>query len=130
MLLKGTFIKYIKDIEGQTIKNLKSQSIDDLISYTVAFYETNSKYIYILINTAHSTNFSNKFKNILKSVIFDYYNLSKDNIENEYYVEFALSALIGTFSFWYKNNKNIDIEKLASLVNPLIKNTLSPIIKI
>lgn len=118
----------IHDIKIQAKLTLNSKSTLDLITYTASFYESNSQYIYILLSKPVAPTFESKVKNTLRPIILEHFNLNEKNSKNEYIVEFALSALIGSFTYWYDNNKNITLEELTSIINPLVKGVLEPII--
>lgn len=124
-LLEQVEDSLIEDIKKQAVNSLTSSSIDDLILKSADFYNNNSKYLLILIGSSKSSGFESKLKDTLRPLILNYYKFEKDDIEAEYLIEFALSALIGTLTYWFQRNKNITVQELVSIINPVIKNIIS-----
>lgn len=116
----------IQDMEKQAFYSMSNSSLDEIIPKSVKFYSDNSKYLRILLGQNGSPTFALKFKNLLHPMIQKYYHLDDINVETEYVIEFTLSALLGTLTYWFENDKNISIEKLIEIVNPIIKTILNP----
>lgn len=115
----------IEDIKKQAVNSLTNSSIDDLILKSADFYNNNSKYLFILLGSSGSPAFASKLKDTLRPIILHYYNLEKENSRAEYLIEFSLSALLGTLTYWFQKNKDITIQELVSIINPAIKNVIS-----
>lgn len=136
---RTTFYEYFTDVsdlkeqaEDLLIEKIKSQSnnillnnsFDEYIATSVAFYEVNSDYLRILLNTNVSPDFLSRLRDILRPHILQYIPVEKRNIQTDYLIEFALSGLFGIIAYWFQSNKNITAEDLTGLVTPIVKSII------
>lgn len=118
----------IEDIKKQAVNSLTSKSIDDLILKSANFYNDNSKFLMILLGGSGGPTFASKLKDTVRPIILNYYNFDKNNSQCEYLIEFALSALLGTLTYWFQKNKDITVQEFISIINPVIKDVISHIV--
>jgi len=119
----------IEESKKQVTNNLSNNSLDELIYKSIAFYNSNSQYLYILLGNNGNPAFANKLKNALRPKIYHELNLQENNIQAEYMIEFALSAILGTVTHWFERNKDIPIEELIKIINHIIKNGVIPAVE-
>lgn len=114
----------ISKIEKQAINSLSNNSMDVFISDSVVFYNANSKYLQIIAGSNRCSAFISKLKSVLHPLILQYLTSNSKNTQPDYLIEFALSGLLGTITYWFESQKNISIEDLTELINPIVKNIL------
>lgn len=124
-LLEQVEDELISDIEKQANNSLTNNSMDDLIMKSVDFYNDNSQYLSLLLGSSGSPAFASKLKDTVRPLVFKYYNFEDEDTRAEYLIEFVLSALFGTLTFWFQKNKNITAQELVITINPIIKSILS-----
>lgn len=81
-----------------------------------------NKYYSVLLGENGDPSFSAKLKNSLKQKLIAHLTDGENQIELDYRLEFILSAMIGIFSYWIKQNNSISKEKLVSLILDIMKN--------
>lgn len=116
----------INEAKLQVIDKLSTNTIEELISKSVQFYNTNAKYLYILLGNNGNPAFSHKLKKVLRSQIKQELHVKENNIKAEYLSEFALSATLGVVTYWFERKKDIQLEELLKIINPIIKEAISP----
>ncbi len=136
---RGTFYEYFTDIYDvlEQIEESLIPSLDELPPITilnqnmgmpfdmfVKFYEQNSKYYSVLLGDNGDPSFASKLKNsikpILKQAFSEKYDLNP--IKFDFILEYVLSAMIGTMSYWFTQNKVLPLEDLITLINDLMEN--------
>ena len=94
---------------------------DDVIKYLSAIYEEHGENLSILFK---SQSFVERYKKILKPAFMKYFKIDAQNIQSEITCEFAISAIIGSFNYWYKNREKIPAKKFISQVRKNLKRLL------
>ena len=114
-----------KDIQNSE-KNSNTSSIffdgfkrftDKYGEYIVIFHEKGNRHFYI------------KFKELIKKDVYEYLNFNiKDENQKEFLFEFLFSSLINSYTYWYRNQKIMDLETFVKFTNNILLNGTNSII--
>lgn len=74
----------------------------------------------ILLTGEHSSKFAMKLKKAIMPVIISAFHIPTDDIKAVYALDFYLSGIISIMSEWQKNNQELSVEELGSLVRTLL----------
>ncbi|PKM71854.1 MAG: TetR/AcrR family transcriptional regulator [Firmicutes bacterium HGW-Firmicutes-16] len=135
---RGTFYEYFTDVYDvlEQIENSLIPSLDELPPVSTptgslgmplgAFFELynkNNKYYSILLGERGDPAFASKLKNSIKPIIMQvfYDKTNVDRKELDYILEYTLSAMIGTMSYWFNQSDTLTNEKLHELINRLME---------
>lgn len=136
---RGTFYEYFTDIYDvlEHIEESLIPTLDELPPITIGnenmgmpidmfmkLYEENSKYYSVLLGDNGDPAFASKLKKftkpILKKAFSEKHGL--DPIEFDFILEYVLSAMIGTMSYWFRDDKVLTAEDLMALMHDLMEN--------
>jgi hypothetical protein len=87
-------------------------------------YEQNGKYYSVLLGDNGDPAFASKIKNSIKPLIMQAVSgkVDRNDIELDFILEYILSAMIGTVSYWFRMNKVLPAEDLIALMYQLMDN--------
>ncbi len=87
-------------------------------------YEQNGKYYSVLLGDNGDPAFASKIKNSIKPLIMQAISgkVDRNDIELDFILEYILSAMIGTVSYWFRMNKVLPAEELMALMYQLMDN--------
>lgn len=142
---RGTFYVYFKDvydildkIEEMILPDIHSDfcqcinQIDStkLLPIFMEDYERKSKYLKVLLSKDGDPNFPSKFKSIvkpiIKSKIKEHYTI--DELTLDYSLEYICSAILGTSTYWFQNDKNLPFETYMSLIQKFTLDGIFPLL--
>ena len=135
---RGTFYEYFTDVYDvlEYIENSLIPTLDELPPISVSnetigrplegffeLYEQNNKYYSVLLGDRGDPAFASKLKNSIKPILMAIFkkNINVDKIELDYILEYTLSAMIGTMSYWFMQKDSISKGKLHELINRLME---------
>lgn len=136
---RGTFYEYFIDvydvleqIENGLIPGLnemphttfQGESFGVPFDLFIGLYEKNSRYYSVLLGKKGDPNFTSKLKDSVKPVLLSAVSRPDgiSEIEFDFILEYALSAMIGVMSYWFEKDKPLAAEKLVSLMYKLMQN--------
>ncbi|HOO73784.1 MAG TPA: TetR/AcrR family transcriptional regulator [Tepiditoga sp.] len=142
---RSTFYEYFKDthdvldqIEDKVIPKLEeipplnslSEKEATPFNLFMKIYEKNSKYYCLLLGEKGDPYFSQKFKNALKPLIIETFlkNYKKDYLKLDFLLEFILSGMIGTMTYWFGKNKILNSDELFEVVHSFMKKGVNSFI--
>lgn len=107
-------------------ENFKAQFPD------MKFFKENEKWMKVLIGIYGKSDIIERIKENIKAIICTHLGFQKDSMtpEMEYLLEYLVSANASVFIKWIKNEKNVDIEKLADIVSTsMIQGPITALMK-
>lgn len=139
-----TFYQYFTDIDN-LLEYAEDKLINELIAYldiainnleskdniikAAETYEHFGYYLSILLGPNGDPAFSTKYKNALKPLLFNKFNLDNNDPRIDIICDFSLGAIISSLVNWYDKKMPISPESLASLLNTLLTEGLISLIK-
>lgn len=134
---RTTFYMYFKDkyeilsyFEDKLIENITKYmktnfSInnfnDDLVRLIASIYDNNGIYLSILLSNRGDPLFINKLKKAIKQCFYD--NINR-NTKIDITLEFSISAVISSFTFWYQNKSSMSSYEFVKTLNYLLTNNI------
>lgn len=134
---RSTFYEYftdvydlLNDLEDDVLDYFKERLMNDLdilnddevIKRVTAIYEAKGEYLSVFLTNAH---FTGKLRTLLKPIIYLSLPIKKDNIYLDFIIEFAISSIIGTLTYWYQHQQVISLNEAITLVRSMLtKGTL------
>ena len=139
---RGTFYEYFIDVYDvlDQIEQSLIPSLDELppttrVKHNVdmpfdmffKLYEQNSKYYSVLLGDNGDPAFASKMKRSIKPLIMKSISEKVDTnaVELDFILEYILSAMIGTVSYWFQMNKVLPAEDLIELMYLLMDNKVN-----
>ena len=134
---RSTFYKYFVDIydvldqwedsliqhlEEKVLNSLEVDQNNDILQTLADFYESMGKYLTVLLGKKGDPHFAQKLKAVMRSALIKPFGLPETDIHTAYILEFGLSAIIATITYWYQNNKNLPSKELISLLRSMLAN--------
>ena len=142
---RTTFYRYFNDIsdiltqlEDEIINNLKKDinnkgtpNNHQGIFYE-GFKEFTDKYgeyiVYFYLKG--NVNFHNKFKDLVKTDVYDYLEFNVDDeIKKDFIFEFLFSSLLNQYSYWYKHKNVMPLQSFVELSNTILSNGVKSILE-
>lgn len=120
-VLEKIEINLISKLQELPIKQLSSSDEPFPFEVLISTYSCHSKYLMVLLGDQGDPAFQGRIKASIKPMIKETLIAqgAKDDFELEYTLEYALSAMIGTLSYWFSQEKAPSIEKLVELLTDL-----------
>lgn len=135
---RGTFYVYFKDvydvleqIEDSLIPDFHNEekarmmvsegNMDMLIEFIVNEFNSQSKYLSVLLSDRGDPKFPNRYKENIKPLIKSRMKLNSDvdPLKLDFALEFFMSALFGALSHWYKLGQPISTKEFLILIHDL-----------
>ena len=139
---RSTFYEYFVDIydvlnqlEDALLEYLKEQVLsslenglndDDIIQKLANVYETKGDYWGTLLGENGDPYFAQKMKAIMRPALSNVFGLPEEDIQTAYIFEFGLSALIGTLTYWYNNQREIPSKEMVRLMSSMLETGVLP----
>lgn len=120
-VLIDEMIEYLKS----TMENFNSK---DVMARTAEAYEKYGYYLSKLLGPTGDPSFAEKYKEAIKPLLFEKFNLAEDDFRIDILCEYCLGAILSSITYWY-NNKTFSAEDLASLLYDLMTNGIFSIVK-
>lgn len=138
---RSTFYQYFSDI--YTLRNIIEENIifeihilfkthltnalkRKNLDVFMDFYSEHEKIFFVLLGKNGSQIFHEKIKNTVKSNLREIFNISALTLEQEYLMEFTVSAMMSTLIYWFENNKSMPQETLSDLLFNIITVCIVP----
>lgn len=133
---RSTFYEYFTDVydvleqlESQLISQLQELPMQQLsssddpfpVEVLISMYSQHSKYLIVLLGDQGDPAFQGKIKASMKPMIKETLVAqgAKDDVELDFTLEYALSAMIGILSYWFSQENAPPIEKLIELITEI-----------
>ena len=121
--LEEALLNYLKE---QVLSSLENGLSDDIIQKLANVYETKGDYWGTLLGENGDPYFAQKMKAIMRPALINAFGLPEKDIHMAYIFEFGLSALIGTLTHWYNNQREISSKELVRLMNSMLATGILP----
>ena len=121
--LEEALLEYLKE---QVLSSLQNSPNDDITQKLANVYETKGDYFGTLLGENGDPYFSQKMKDIMRPALSNAFGLPEKGIHTAYIFEFGLSALIGTLTYWYKNQREISSKEMVKLTKSMLATGLLP----
>ncbi len=115
--LEDSLIEYIKENISNSFSNE-----EDIINQIANVYESRGEYISVLFNKNGNTDFSNKLKKAIRPVILQEFKIKKENPSTSLILEFAISAILSSISYWYSCGKVISAQEVVIMIRSMLTN--------
>jgi AcrR family transcriptional regulator len=121
--LEESLLEYMR---GRLLIGLEGGLNENFIQNVADVYESKGDYLGILFGENGDPQFSKKLKTIMRSAVTNSFGLPENDIHAAYLFEFGMSAIIGTITHWYQNNKDLPSQEMARLLRSLLVRGLGP----
>lgn len=137
---RSTFYEYFTDIydvlnylEEILLNHIKENvmsgfySLDErqAIQKIADMYDSKGEYLGVLLSENGDPYFAIKLKDVMRPAIYAFFPLKEDDIYSACIFEFAMSAMIGTLTYWYQHKSDISSVEIVSLIRSMLaKGTL------
>ena len=121
--LEDALLEYIK---MNVIQSLEAGLNDDFTLNIANIYEEKGNYLSVLLGENGDPQFAQKMKTIMRLALSNAFGLSEKDIHTAYIFEFGLSALIGTLTYWYNNQREIPSKEMVKLTKSMLATGLLP----
>ena len=121
--LEEALLNYLKE---QVLSSLENGLSDDIIQKLANVYETKGDYWGTLLGENGDPYFAQKMKAIMRPALINAFGLTEKDVHTAYIFEFGLSALIGTLTHWYNNQREISSKELVRLMNSMLATGILP----
>lgn len=104
-----------------------NQNSSQAFMVMIKICNSNAKYYNVLLGKHGDPYFYSKIKQIIKDMFCEYlksYNLYKESIESEYFIEYTISAMIGIIIYWFQSNKKISLEQFTEIHSKILTTKL------
>ena len=121
--LEEALLEYLKE---QVLSSLENGPNDDITQKLASMYETKGDYFGTLLGENGDPYFSQKMKAVMRPALSNAFGLPEKDIHTAYIFEFGLSALIGTLTYWYNNQREIPSKEMVKLTKSMLATGLLP----
>ena len=121
--LEEALLDYLKE---QVLSSLENGLNDDITQKLANVYETKGDYFGTLLGEDGDPYFAQKMKAIMRPALSNALGLPEKDIHTAYIFEFGLSALIGTLTYWYNNQREIPSKEMVKLTKSMLATGLLP----
>jgi len=124
--LEDALLEYLKE---QVLDTLGGGLNDDIIQKLADVYDTKGEYLSRLLGGMGDPYFASKLKSVMRTALLNAFRLPEDDIHTAYIFEFGMSAIIGTITYWYNNQKEIPSKELVRLIRSMLTMGIAPEIR-
>jgi len=132
---RGTFYDYFIDIYDVldqfqdslldytrvAIDKYRSDGINqEIVEYITNTFHTKGEYFSVFLGGNRDPNFPDKMKKVIRPIFYEVWGLHEDSEEAAHIFEFAISAIIGALSHWYRSEMNMPYEKFLSMTKSMM----------
>jgi len=105
------------------VSKYKSEGFNqEIIEYITNTFSAKGEYFSVFLGENRDPNFPGKMKNVIRPIFYEVWGLNEDDIQASLVFEFAISAIIGVLSYWYKTERNMPYEKLLAITKSMMAN--------
>jgi AcrR family transcriptional regulator len=141
---RSTFYEYFVDIydllnqmedelvakmKEEVIQSLKTENHDNFVQIIADLYEAQGEYLSVLLGDHGDPHFVKKIKAKMVSALTGRFGLSETEIHTSYMMEFGLSAILSTITYWHQNNKNLPSNELVVLIRSMLMHGVFPMVQ-
>ena len=135
-----TFYNYFKDpydllsqIEEEFVSNFmqmigenveQNRLLENFLNSFDKLINENDVYSQILMNPSYNMQFSKRLQASAIPMILNTFHISADNKKAIYAFEFYVPGIISMITSWIKNQRDISIEELGSIIKGVLKDGL------
>jgi AcrR family transcriptional regulator len=123
--LEESLLAYIQE---NVVNSLAVDRNGDIPQGLADLYESKGMYLSVLLGENGDPYFSQRLKAVMGSVLMKPFGLSESDPHTSYILEFGLSAIIATITYWYRNNKNLPAKELVSFIRSMLMNGIFPMV--
>ena len=116
----------LEDLKEQVLSSLENGPNGDITQKLANVYETKGDYFGTLLGENGDPYFSQKMKAVMRPALSNAFGLPEKDIHAAYIFEFGLSALIGTLTYWYNNQREIPSKEMVKLTKSMLATGLLP----
>jgi AcrR family transcriptional regulator len=124
--LEESLLTHIKET---VLNSLLAERNEDSLQVIVEAYESKGMYLSVLLGENGGSTFSRKLKALMQPALREVFGLSESDIHTAYILEFGLSAILSTVSYWYQSNKDLPSNEFVSFMRAMLKNGAFPMIQ-
>lgn len=117
--LEDSLINYIRE---NVLESLDTNSMMNLPSHLANVYDSIGNYLSVLLGENGNPRFTGKIKNAMRAAILNAFGIKKIDSRTMLIYEFALSAILGTLTYWYQNRDIASSDELVVLVRSMLMN--------
>ncbi|MDO5602811.1 MAG: TetR/AcrR family transcriptional regulator [Oscillospiraceae bacterium] len=141
---RGTFYHYFKDvyavleqIEADLIKQVNTEvnealrncsfesntrDINVLYSISTPIFKRHEEKIFTLLGKNGDPKFTDEFRESMRAVLIQFWNLPNKIEHEDYLMEYAYSAMIGLMAKWYENGNDLTDDEFFRMAQGLVAN--------
>lgn len=110
----------LADMKEKVMQGLDSPDDNQALQTIADFYDSRGEYLTILLGENGDPHFVKKFKAAMKPALYAFFRLKEDDAYSAYLFEFAMSAMIGTISYWYQHKGDVSSNEIVALVRSML----------
>lgn len=141
---RGTFYHYFKDvyavleqIEDDLMKQVNAEVTDALskcsfeandrdinllYSISMPIFKKHEEKIFTLLGKNGDPKFTSEFRERIRALLIQFWNLPKKAERLDYLMEYAYSAMIGLMAKWYENGNDLTDDEFFKMAQGLVAN--------
>ena len=117
--------EFISNFSKAISENIEQGKLLDNFLYTFnKLINENEMYSQILLNNAYNLQFSKRLQDIIIPLALKTFKISSDNKQAIYAFQFYIPGVISMITSWMKNQRDISIEELGSIIKGILKEGL------
>jgi AcrR family transcriptional regulator len=121
--LEEALLTHIKE---KVVKSLAVIQDEDFICRLADLYESQGKYLSVLLGENGDPNFTKKLKAVMRPALLGSFGLPESDIQTAYIFEFGFTAIIATITHWYQSQKNLPSKELIFLIRSMLMSGIYP----
>ena len=126
--VESTVLEYIK--RNVVVKRMVIEGDKYTIHKAARMYEEYGEYMSVLLQEGKNPDFIRKLKNIYKPAIYSMFSIPEENNHRyELILEFAFSAIINSFNYWYEHREFMHADEFIVAMRSLLSNGILSEIK-
>jgi AcrR family transcriptional regulator len=141
---RSTFYEYFVDIydvlnqledellakmKAEVLQNLNAESNNNYVQIVADLYETQGKYLRVFFGENGDPHFAKKIKAEMGAALMRRFGLPENDIHTSFILEFGLSAIISTITYWYQSDKDLPSNELVVLVRSMLMHGVFPMVQ-
>jgi AcrR family transcriptional regulator len=129
-------LNYLEDIilnhmKETIVKNFDSLDNSDVLQIVAEMYDSKGEYLSVLLSEKGDPFFLKKVKTVMKPILHSILPGKESNVRVDYIFEFVMSAIFGTITYWYQQEKSISSNELLPMIRSMLtKGALQEIQKL
>lgn len=116
-------------IKGSTLDSLTEEQNEDIVRKLADLYESQGKYLSVLLGENGDPQFSKKLKSTMRPVLMKAFGWPEMDVHSDYIFEFGISAIIASITHWYQNHKDLPSQEFIALIRSMLVHGVMPEIR-